>query len=121
MRQLKDVVNKFVFYSDDEDARGKYSKEKLTDMMRDPVAASKFQQMPVPRSETIQISGTRMRQFLADDDRASFDRYVPQTLDSDMKDKYWSILKGTYGDIQDSRRRSGVLLKLFEAVKRSKR
>lgn len=119
MRQLKDVVNKFVFYSDDEDARGKYSREKLADMMRDPVAASKFQQMPVPRSETIQISGTRMRQFLAADDRESFDRYVPQTLDSDMKDKYWSILKGTYGNIQDSRKR--MLLKvLFESIRRDR-
>jgi len=116
MRQMKDVVSKFVFYSDDEDARGKYSKQKLTDMMRDPVAASKFQQMPVPRSETIQISGTRMRQFLAADDRASFDRYVPQTLNQEMKDRYWSILKGTYGDIQDSRQRS-LLKVLFESIR----
>ena len=120
MRQLKDVVNKFVFYSDDVDARGKYAIDKLTDMLRDPTAAQKLQSMPVPRSETIQISGTKMREFLAADDRASFDRFVPQTLDSDMKDKYWSILKGTYGDIQDSRKRSSVLAKLFETIRRSR-
>ena len=117
MRQLKDVVSKFVFYSDDEDARGKYSKDKLVDMLRDPVAASKFEPMPVPRSETVQISGTRMREFLAMDDRDSFDRYVPQTLSQELKDKYWSILKGTYGDIQDSRKRSNALKVLFEAVR----
>jgi len=59
-----------------------------------------------------------MRQFLAADDRAAFDRYVPQTLDQDMKDKYWSILKGTHGDIQDSRKRFNVLKVLFEAIRR---
>jgi hypothetical protein len=116
MRQLKDVVSKFVFYSDDEDARGKYARDKITDMLRDPIAASKFQQMPVPRSETVQISGTQMRQFMAADDRASFDRYVPQTLDQEARDKYWSILKGTYGDIQDSRKRD-LLKVLFESIR----
>jgi hypothetical protein len=119
MRQLKDVVSKFVFYSDDEDARGKYARDKITDMLRDPIAASKFQQMPVPRSETVQISGTRMRQFLAADDRASFDSYAPQTLDQEAKDKYWSILKGTYGDIQDSRKRD-LLKVLFESIRRDR-
>lgn len=116
MRQLKHVVNKFVFYSDDEDAKDKYAKQKIIDMLRDPIAASKFEQMPVPRAETVQISGTMMRQFLNSDDRASFDRYAPQTLDQGMKDTYWGILKGTYGDIQDSRRRS-LLKVLFETVR----
>jgi hypothetical protein len=119
MRQLKDVVSKFVFYSDDDDARGKYARNKIIDMLRDPIAASKFQQMPVPRSETVQISGTQMRQFMAADDRASFDRYVPQTLDQEARDKYWSILKGTYGDIQDSRKRD-LLKVLFESIRRDR-
>lgn len=119
MRQLKNVVNKFVFYSDDEDARGKYAKEKIIDMLRDPVAASKLESMPVPRAETVQISGTMMRQFLNSDDRASFDRYVPQTLNQEMKDTYWSILKGTYGDIQDSKQRN-LLKVLFESMRRDR-
>lgn len=119
MRQLKDVVNKFVFYSDDKDAEGKYAKDKLVEMLRDPVAASKLEPMPVPRSATVDVSGTRMRQFLAADDRVSFDRYVPQTLDQGMKDKYWNILKGTHGDIQDSRKRS-LLKVLFESMRRDR-
>jgi hypothetical protein len=118
MRQLKDIVSKFVFYSDDEDARVKYAPGKMSDYIRDPAAFAKFQQRPVPRSETVQISGTRMRQFLADDDKRSFDDYVPQTLSQEMKDKYWSILMGEHGQIKDSHRRSSTLLALLEAVKR---
>jgi hypothetical protein len=120
MRQLKDVVSKFVFYSDDEDARGKYAVEKMSDYIRDPVAFSKFQQRPVARSETVQISGTRMRQFLAADDKQSFDSYVPQTLSQELKDKYWSILKGEHGKIVDSRSRSNILRALFESLRNTK-
>jgi hypothetical protein len=119
MRQLKNVVSKFVFYSDDDDARGKYSAEKMSNYIRDPIAFEKFQQRPVMRSETVQISGTRMRQFLAADDKESFDSYVPQTLSQEMKDTYWSILKGESGRIKDSYRRPSALAALFEAVKRS--
>ena len=118
MRQLKDVVSKFVFYSDDEDARGKYAPAKMADNIRDPVVIEKFQQRPVPRSQTTQISGTVMRQFLAAGDRESFDRFVPQTLSQEMKDKYWKILKGEHGPIQDSR--ASILKVLFESIKRRK-
>jgi len=117
MRQLKNVVSKFVFYSDDEDARVKYSPSKMADNIRDPAVIEKFEQRPVSRAETVQISGTRMRQFLAADDKQSFDQYVPQTLSPEMKDKYWSILKGEHGAIVDSRRRSSLLKILFESVK----
>lgn len=114
MRQLKDVVNKFLFFSDDEDAKDKYAKEKIVMMLRDPVAASKLEPIPVPRSETVQISGTKMREFLANDDQVSFNKFVPQTLSPEMKNKYWSILKGDKVSIQDGKR---FLLKtLLESI-----
>ena len=116
MRQLKDVVSKFVFYSDDEDARGKYAPAKMADNIRDPVVIEKFEQRPVPRAQTTQISGTVMRQFLAENDRESFERFVPQTLSQEMKDKYWKILKGDHGPIQDGR--VFMLKVLFESIKR---
>jgi hypothetical protein len=120
MRQLKDVVSKFVFYSDDVDASGKYSQQKMAERIRDPGAIAKLQQVAVPRSETVQVSGTKMREFITTNDKGSFDRYVPQTLSQEMKDKYWSIIKGTHGDIQDSRKRSGVLAVLLESIRRRK-
>ena len=118
MRQLKNVVSKFVFYSDDEDARVKYSPTKMADYIKDPIVIEKFEQRPVPRSETVQISGTTMRGFLAADDRESFDRFVPPSLPQEMRDKYWSILKGTHGAITDSRSPS-LLKMLFENSRKS--
>ena len=119
MRELKSMVNKFVFYSDDEDAQGKYSLSKLSDTIRDPSVIEKLEQRPVPRSQTVQISGTEMRKFLNSDDRQSFDRFVPQTLSSEMKEKYWKILKGEHGSITDGKKLS-VIYALFESVSRSR-
>jgi hypothetical protein len=118
IRELKNVVNKFVFYSDDEDAAGKYSRDKIAAMVKDPQAMEKFEQMPIPRSQTYQISGTQVRGFLKLNDRASFDMFVPQTLDGKMKDKYWSILKGEYGVIKDNRQRKSIITHLWENLER---
>lgn len=115
MRSLKNVVSSFVFYSDDEDARGKYVPAKIEAFLKDPVAFSKFVPMPVPRSETVQISGTKMREFIKQDDKESFEHFVPQTLSPEMKDKYWQIIKGTHGSIRDSRQRN-LLKVLFESM-----
>jgi len=115
MKELKNVVSKFVFYSDEEDARVKYSPAKMAERIRDPEALAKLQQVGVPRTETVDISGTKMRQFIADDDKGAFDRYVPQSLSQEMKDKYWSIIKGQHGDIQDGRRLA--LRALLESIR----
>jgi hypothetical protein len=115
MRQLKHVVDKFVFYSDDVDAAGKYEITKLRGMVKDPAMIEKLQQRAIPRSETVQVSGTDMRGFLIKDDKASFDKFCPPTLAQEMKDKYWSILKGAHGPIKDSRIRS--ILRMMLEIK----
>ncbi len=117
IRDLKNVANSFVLYTDDEDARTKYSMDKLTSIIKDPIAIGKFRQRIVPRSETVQISGTRMREFLKSDDKQSFDQFAPHTLSDEMKDNYWKILKNEFGKIQDSRSRSIARL-LYEALRR---
>jgi len=117
MRDLKNVVSSFVFYADDEDSASKYSREKLDAMIRDPIVVEKFRQRPVPRSETVSISGTRMREFLKNDDKESFEKFVPSTLSPEMKGQYWKILKNEYGRVQDSRNRT-VAQVLYEALKR---
>ena len=98
--ELKDDFNQFKFYSDDLEAE-KYSKD-IKRLLKDPEIISKFESRGVSRSETIQISGTKMREFLKLDDKDSFDAYVPRTLSQEMKDKYWSILKNPES-IQDSK------------------
>lgn len=119
IRSLKDVVSQFFFFSDDEDAAGKYSVDKIAGMVKDPSAMEKFVQVPVPRSQTVQISGTQVRNFLKNNDRESFDMFVPQTLSNEMKDKYWSILKNEHGQIKDSRQRKSILAHLWENLERN--
>jgi hypothetical protein len=108
MRDLKGIVSRFIFYSDVEDAKVKYSPAKMRSTIKDPAVLEKFQQVAVPRSETTQISGTMMRGFIAAGDKSSFDSYVPKNLNQEMKNMYWGIVKGERGDIQDGRR---ILLK----------
>jgi len=118
IKSLKNVVSKFFFYTDDEDAVGKFSVDKIAAMVKDPLAMEKFVQVPIPRSQTIQISGTEVRNFLNDNDHESFNMFVPQTLSDSMKDKYWSILKAEYGQIKDSRQRKSILANLWENLER---
>ena len=117
MRELKNIVSSFVFYADDEDIRGKYSQERLAAAVKDPIVIEKLRPRAVPRIETAQISGTKMREFLKNDDRKSFDDFLPHTLSSEMKEKYWKILKNEYGKVQDSRAYP-VSKVLYEALKR---
>ena len=100
MKKAKDDFDKLIFYSDDNDAI-KYSKS-IPRLLEDPEIVSKFTLRGVSRSETIQISGTKMRELLKLDDKESFDAYAPQTLSQAMKDEYWRILKNPES-IQDSR------------------
>ena len=118
IRSLKDVVSQFFFFSDDEDAAGKYSIDKITGMVKDPLAMEKFVQVPVPRSQTVQISGVQVRDFLTNNDHESFNMFVPQTLSEEMKNKYWSILKAEHGQIKDSRQRKSILANLWENLER---
>lgn len=119
MRELKDVVSKFVFFSDAEDARVKYAPERLHGLVRDPTAIKKLEQVAIPRSETVDVSGTKMREFLANDDQASFNKFAPRTLSPEMKNKYWNILKGDKVSIQDAK--SFLLKTLLESIVRTKR
>lgn len=116
MRELKNVVSSFVFYADDEDSAGKYSRAKLEAMVRDPVIVEKLRQRPVPRSETVSISGTKMREFLKGGDKESFEKFLPVTLSPEMKERYWKVLRNEYGRVQDSRNRTVAQI-LYEALK----
>lgn len=116
MRELKDIVSEFIFYADDEDIRGKYSQDRMSAALKDQTAIEKFRPRMVPRSETAQISGTKMREFLKNNDRENFDSFAPHTLSPEMKERYWKILRNEYGKVQDSRARP-VSRVLYEALK----
>ncbi len=49
----------------------------------------------VERTSTVDISGTKMRDFLLNNDKTSFFNYLPQPLSNDDKEKVWNVFKGT--------------------------
>lgn len=48
----------------------------------------------VERTSTVDISGTKMREFLLNNDKTSFFNYLPQPLSNEDKEKVWNIFKG---------------------------
>lgn len=47
----------------------------------------------VERTSTVDISGTKMRGFLLNNDKTSFFSYLPQPLSNEDKEKIWNIFK----------------------------
>ena len=49
----------------------------------------------VERTSTVDISGTKMRSFLLNNDKTSFFNYLPQPISNEDKEKIWNIFKGS--------------------------
>ncbi len=58
----------------------------------------------VERTSTVDISGTKMRSFLLNNDKTSFFNYLPQPISNEDKEKIWNIFKG--GQLQEGGWRS---------------
>ena len=69
----------FVIYSDSEDIK-QYKENILMRYMPTLLAAGQVKTCGVERTETVPISGTKMRSFLVADDRESFKQYLPPAL-----------------------------------------
>lgn len=115
MRMLKNVVNKFVFYADDKDAQERYTFEKMESFVKDPIAMQKYVPRPVPRSQTVPISGTQMREFLTSGDKSSFEKFLPPGMDQKQKDRYWLILGGSSTSNESAGR--PVIQALYESLR----
>jgi hypothetical protein len=49
----------------------------------------------VERTSTVDISGTKMRGFLLNNDKTAFFNFLPQPLSNEDKEKVWNIFKGS--------------------------
>lgn len=77
-------------YSDIEDIDKNFKDEDLQEypaLMR----AGKIKKVGVERTSTVNISGTAMREFLQNNDKESFMKYLPPVKD-DKKEEIWNIL-----------------------------
>jgi len=78
-------------YSDVEDIQN-YDVDALKSKYPELYTAGKIQLRGVERTSTTNISGTKMREFLQNNDKQSFFNYLPQSLSASDKQIVWNIL-----------------------------
>lgn len=71
----------FLIYSDPEDAAANFPDASLQKYAPNLFAAKRVKTRPVERTSTVDVSGTKMRGFLASGDKKSFLKYLPKGLD----------------------------------------
>lgn len=71
----------YLVYSDPEDAAANFSDDKLQKYAANLFAAGRVKTRPVERTSTVDVSGTKMRGFLASGDKKSFLKYLPKGID----------------------------------------
>lgn len=79
----------FLIYSDTEDASTNFSDTNLKKYAPNMFASGRVMTRPVERTSTVDVSGTKMRGFLAGGDKKSFLKYLPRGLDGN---KVWDTL-----------------------------
>ncbi len=80
----------YVVYSDPDDA-GRFDDQTLAKYAKDLNVVRR----PVERTSTVNISGTKMRQFLATGDKRSFVKYLPKGIDGNA---VWDTLQSMKPD-----------------------
>ena len=62
----------------------------------------KFETVLVP-PQAGGVSGTKMREFIKNDDKKSFQQYIPEFLTDEQKDRAWELVTGLKEDFYDPR------------------
>ena len=76
---VSDIETKFAIYSDEEDIL-KYTDTSLSKAAPELFKRGMIAHRSVSRSETVNISGTKMREFIANGDRKNFKKFLPQPV-----------------------------------------
>ncbi len=82
----------YVIYSDTEDAANNFPETILKKYGSELYGKGQLEVRPVKRTETVDISGTKVRQALASGDKATFMKGLPNSLQSD---EVWDMLYHT--------------------------
>ena len=80
----------YLIYSDPEDAAANFPDASLQKYAPNLFKAGLVKTRPVERTSTVNVSGTKMRGFLASGDKASFMKFLPPGLDGDQ---VWDTLQ----------------------------
>jgi len=82
--EVEDSQDTFVIYSDDEDIV-KYTDQNLINSAPTLFANGQIERRGISRSETAQVSGTEMREFIENADEASFIALLPPAIQKNGK------------------------------------
>lgn len=74
----------FVIYSDPVDITQNFKDNLLEKYCGDLYARGNVRLRPVDRQSTVEVSGTRMREFLAAGDKENFIKFLPKGIDADL-------------------------------------
>ena len=79
----------FTIYSDPVDAAENFSDKSLQKYAKNLYDNGSVITRGIERTSTVNVSGTKMRQFIADNDKESFKKFLPKNIDGN---KYWNTL-----------------------------
>lgn len=78
------ILNRYRIYGDEYDIENNFKKENLQKYYPNLWDNGQINLMPSKRKDVADISGTRMREFLANNDFESFRKYIPPELDAEQ-------------------------------------
>jgi citrate lyase synthetase len=79
----------FTIYSDPADAAENFSDKSLQKYAKNLYDTGRVITRGIERTSTVDVSGTKMRQFISNNDKESFKKFLPKKLDAN---KYWNTL-----------------------------
>lgn len=79
----------FYIFSDPEDAAKNFPEKSLIKYAGNLWSNNQIKLVPIERAQTVNVSGTKMRQYLASGDKAAFVENLPIEVD---RDAIWNIL-----------------------------
>lgn len=88
-QESEDNMNRFFIYSDPVDAETNFPEKLLLKYAPTLYSEKRVQTRPVPRTSTINISGTEMRKIISSGDKEEFLKFIPSRIDGDL---YWKLL-----------------------------
>lgn len=81
----------YVIYSDVDDIKKNFPAQSLEKYLNDLYLGGKLVLEPISRSETVDVSGTKMRAWLRDGDKDNFIAHLPDII-QDRGDEIWRLL-----------------------------
>jgi cytidyltransferase-like protein len=87
-------VAEYKIYSDPEDMGQNYPTKSLMKYFQNMWLHDLLTLQPISRTSTVNVSGTQMRKWLAEDNQENFMQNLPDALSQQQRQQIWGILKG---------------------------